>query len=68
MPNPTDRVTCTQCKNQSEFQSGFLTEAQKNNYKCEACLAHPVVENQVTHRESTEGGKRLLTEDLPNAS
>lgn len=64
----TDKVTCTQCGHQVQFQVGFLTESQKSNFKCEACTAHPVVENQVTHREQTSGGKQLLTEDLPNVS
>lgn len=65
---PTDRVTCTKCGFQTSFPSGYLTEAQKNTFTCEACLQEPVVENRVTRQEQVEGGRRLLTEDLPNTN
>jgi|GEM_PF-4003375 len=62
--NKTDKVTCRKCGSTRTFQAGYLTEAQKRDYLCEAC-AEVVVENQVTSRNMHGGGKRILTEDLP---
>jgi len=67
MTNPveTDKVTCSQCGHETTFQKGLLSESQKLAFRCSPCLQNPVVENQVTERQAEAGGRRLLTEDLP---
>ncbi len=59
-----DKVVCMTCGTARTFTAGYLTEAQKRDYRCEAC-SQPVVENQVTTRDMQRNGKRILTEDLP---
>jgi hypothetical protein len=64
MEATNDKATCRKCGQVTAFQAGYLTESQKQNYECPACL-EVVVENQVTTREMTTDGRRILTEDLP---
>lgn len=62
----SDSVTCRQCGHTTAMPRGLLTEDQKRHFLCEACLGSPVVENQVQHRQDHSGGRKVLTEDLPN--
>jgi len=61
-----DRISCRQCGHITAMTKGMLTESQKLKFLCEACLESPVVENQVQHRRDHQGGRTVITEDLPN--
>jgi hypothetical protein len=52
-------VRCS-CGHATPFPVGYLTEEQKQNYRCAACVNEPVVERQNDARERE--GKQILVE------